>query len=141
MFTDESRFALKPDDKRIWIWRKQGTRNQPQNITEHHAFRGGSIMGLASNPGEEMDVCNCMVHLRHGGILNSRQAASPLVRLVEGEERCEASDHPQSVLPLNWSGTESNRTVTCMVLKTTANNRRHLALCHDEFRGPRSGLC
>ncbi|GFY36156.1 transposable element Tcb1 transposase [Trichonephila clavipes] len=44
MFTDESRFALEPDDKRIMIWRKQGTRNQPQNITEYHAFRGGSIM-------------------------------------------------------------------------------------------------
>ncbi|GFU14795.1 transposable element Tcb1 transposase [Trichonephila clavipes] len=44
MFTDESRFALEPDDKCIRIWRKQGTRNQPQNITEHHAFRGGSIM-------------------------------------------------------------------------------------------------
>ncbi|GFV97116.1 HTH_Tnp_Tc3_2 domain-containing protein [Trichonephila clavipes] len=43
-FTEESRFALKPDDKRIRIWRKQGTRNQPQNITKHHAFRGGSIM-------------------------------------------------------------------------------------------------
>ncbi|GFT72577.1 transposable element Tcb1 transposase [Trichonephila clavipes] len=44
MFTDESRFALEPNDKRIRIWRKQGTRNQPQNITEHHAFRGESIM-------------------------------------------------------------------------------------------------
>ncbi|GFV23654.1 transposable element Tcb1 transposase [Trichonephila clavipes] len=39
-----SRFALEPDDKRIRIWRKQRTRNHPQNITEHHAFRGGSIM-------------------------------------------------------------------------------------------------
>ncbi|GFX94600.1 HTH_Tnp_Tc3_2 domain-containing protein [Trichonephila clavipes] len=29
VFTDESRFSLKPDDKRIRIWRKQGTRNQP----------------------------------------------------------------------------------------------------------------
>ncbi|GFV64246.1 hypothetical protein TNCV_3000111 [Trichonephila clavipes] len=28
-----------------------------------------------------------------------------------------------------------------MVLKATANDRRHLALCHDEFRGPRSDLC
>ncbi|GFV71805.1 transposable element Tcb2 transposase [Trichonephila clavipes] len=44
MFTDESRFSLESDDKRIRIWRKQGTRNQPKNITEHHAFRGGSIM-------------------------------------------------------------------------------------------------
>ncbi|GFW82996.1 uncharacterized protein TNCV_4604231 [Trichonephila clavipes] len=66
---------------------------------------------------------------------------SPLVRLVEGEERWEASDHPQSVLPLNWGGIEPNRTVICMMLKATANDRRHLALCHDEFRWPRSGLC
>ncbi|GFV61306.1 transposable element Tcb1 transposase [Trichonephila clavipes] len=44
MFTDKLRFALEPDDKRIRIWREQRTRNQPQNITEHHAFRGGSIM-------------------------------------------------------------------------------------------------
>ncbi|GFW79003.1 transposable element Tcb2 transposase [Trichonephila clavipes] len=44
MFTDESRFALEPDDRRIRMWHKQGTRNQPQNITEHHAFRNGSIM-------------------------------------------------------------------------------------------------
>ncbi|GFX04826.1 hypothetical protein TNCV_2248091 [Trichonephila clavipes] len=28
-----------------------------------------------------------------------------------------------------------------MVLKATANNMRHLAFCHDEFRGPRPGLC
>ncbi|GFU37466.1 hypothetical protein TNCV_4274081 [Trichonephila clavipes] len=28
-----------------------------------------------------------------------------------------------------------------MVLKATADDRRHLTLCHDEFRGSRSGLC
>ncbi|GFX85805.1 transposable element Tcb1 transposase [Trichonephila clavipes] len=44
MFTDVSRFILEPDDKRIRIWCKQGTRYQPQNTTEHHAFRGGSLM-------------------------------------------------------------------------------------------------
>ncbi|GFV06634.1 transposable element Tcb1 transposase [Trichonephila clavipes] len=44
VFTDESRFSLEPDDKRIKIWRKQITCNPPQNISEHHAFRGGSIM-------------------------------------------------------------------------------------------------
>ncbi|GFV48889.1 transposable element Tcb1 transposase [Trichonephila clavipes] len=46
MFTDESRFSLGPDDKRIRIRRKQGACNQPQNITEHHAFRDGSILVL-----------------------------------------------------------------------------------------------
>ncbi|GFU00541.1 uncharacterized protein TNCV_2653171 [Trichonephila clavipes] len=64
----------------------------------------------------------------------------PLLKLVEGKERLEASDHPQSVLPLNWGGTEPNRTVNWMVLKATVNDRRHLALCYDEFREPRSSL-
>ncbi|GFW31455.1 uncharacterized protein TNCV_1288021 [Trichonephila clavipes] len=88
-----------------------------------------------------MDVCKCIVPSLHGGTPNSRRATSPLEWLVEGEERWETSGHPQNVLPLNWGGTEPNRTVTCIVLKATANDRRHLALCHDEFRGPRSGLC
>ncbi|GBM84008.1 hypothetical protein AVEN_110138-1 [Araneus ventricosus] len=44
IFTDESRFALQSDDKSVRVWREQGTRNRPENITEHHAFRGGSIM-------------------------------------------------------------------------------------------------
>ncbi|GFV66582.1 hypothetical protein TNCV_3894731 [Trichonephila clavipes] len=50
----------------------------------------------------------------------SLNAASPLVRLVEGEETWEASDHLQGVLPQNWGETELNRSVTCMVLKATA---------------------
>ncbi|GFT72676.1 hypothetical protein TNCV_755811 [Trichonephila clavipes] len=33
-----------------------------------------------------MDVCKCVGPLQHEGTLNSRRAASPLVRLVEGEE-------------------------------------------------------
>ncbi|GFX62643.1 hypothetical protein TNCV_4868031 [Trichonephila clavipes] len=47
---------------------------------------------------------------------------------------------PPGVLPQNCGGNKPNRTATCMVLKAMANDRRHLALCH-EFRGPRSGLC
>ncbi|GFW28412.1 uncharacterized protein TNCV_4640771 [Trichonephila clavipes] len=81
-----------------------------------------------------MDVCKCIVPSQHGGTLNSHQATNPLVRLVEGEERWEAPDHPQGVLPLNWGVTELNHSVTCMVLKATANDRCHLALCRDEFR-------
>ncbi|GFV29881.1 hypothetical protein TNCV_2083461 [Trichonephila clavipes] len=40
-----------------------------------------------------MDVCKCTVPLWHWGTLNSHRAASPLVRLMEGEERWEAFDH------------------------------------------------
>ncbi|GFX96272.1 uncharacterized protein TNCV_2291601 [Trichonephila clavipes] len=68
----------------------------------------------------------------------SRPAASLLVRLVEEEARWEESDHPQGVLTIIWGGTEPNHTVTCMVLKATANDRHHLALSHDEFLGPQS---
>ncbi|GFT64811.1 hypothetical protein TNCV_2256571 [Trichonephila clavipes] len=42
---------------------------------------------MGSNPGEDMDACKCIVPLRQGGTLNSRRAASPLVWLVEQEER------------------------------------------------------
>ncbi|GFX43929.1 hypothetical protein TNCV_4112081 [Trichonephila clavipes] len=47
--------------------------------------------------------------LLHGGHLNSRSAASPLVRLMEG------TPDPQGVLLQNCGGTELNRTVPCMV--------------------------
>ncbi|GFV59833.1 hypothetical protein TNCV_4739611 [Trichonephila clavipes] len=40
-----------------------------------------------------MDVCKCIVPLLQGGTLNSRRAASPLVRLVAEDERWEAP-HP-----------------------------------------------
>ncbi|GFU57555.1 uncharacterized protein TNCV_3637181 [Trichonephila clavipes] len=80
-----------------------------------------------------------IVPLRHGGTLNSRRAASPIVRLVERQERWGSLTNPGCVLPPNWGGTEQNRIVTCMVLKTTANDRRKsLALCRDKFRRPRS---
>ncbi|GFV61589.1 hypothetical protein TNCV_931941 [Trichonephila clavipes] len=54
------------------------------------------------------------------GTLNSHRAASPLVRLVEGKERWEAPWPTPGLLPLNWGGTEQNRTVTFMVLKAKA---------------------
>ncbi|GFV45029.1 hypothetical protein TNCV_907761 [Trichonephila clavipes] len=43
------------------------------------------------------------------GTLNSRRTASHLVRLVEGEERWEASDHSQGVPPKNlgWNRAKS----------------------------------
>ncbi|GFS60459.1 hypothetical protein TNCV_947071 [Trichonephila clavipes] len=48
---------------------------------------------------------------------------------------------PQGVLPQNWGETEQNRTVTYMVLKAKANDRRKsLALNRYEFRGPLSDV-
>ncbi|GFW80422.1 uncharacterized protein TNCV_2945541 [Trichonephila clavipes] len=87
-----------------------------------------------------MDVCKCIVPLWHGDTINSRRAANPLMRLVEGEERWEAPDPPGD-LPQNWGENEPNRIVTCMVLKATDNDKCHLTFCLEEFRGPRSGFC
>ncbi|GFV66381.1 hypothetical protein TNCV_1478451 [Trichonephila clavipes] len=83
---------------------------------------------------------------RYGGTLNSRRAASSLVRLEEGKERFLGLLHNVGVeevyvMPLVlsqiWGRTEQNHTVTCMVLKAKANDRRKiLALSRDELRGP-----
>ncbi|GFW71224.1 transposable element Tcb2 transposase [Trichonephila clavipes] len=53
----------------------------------------------------------------------------------------EGPDRPQGVIHQNWDGNGPNRAVTYLMPNATANERRYLALCHDEFRGPRSGLC
>ncbi|GFU05419.1 hypothetical protein TNCV_3290721 [Trichonephila clavipes] len=45
------------------------------------------VSPLGSNSGEDMDVCKCIVPSRHGGAINSSQAANPLAKLVEGKER------------------------------------------------------
>ncbi|GFX34342.1 uncharacterized protein TNCV_3226891 [Trichonephila clavipes] len=82
-------------------------------------------LGLDSNLGEDMDVCKCIVPSRDGGTLNSSRAASPLLRLVAGDEKLEAPAPPPecSTSNLEWNRAK-NRNVTCMVLKTTANDRR-----------------
>ncbi|GFX21275.1 uncharacterized protein TNCV_2252231 [Trichonephila clavipes] len=83
-----------------------------------------------------MAVCKCILPSRHECTLNRRRAVSPLIRLVEGEERWKAPDHPQGVLLQNSGETERNRCVRCMLLKTTDNDKHHLALSDDAFHGP-----
>ncbi|GFS97447.1 hypothetical protein TNCV_733771 [Trichonephila clavipes] len=73
------------------------------------------------------------------GTLNIRRAASPLVRLVEGEERWETPDHPQGFASSKLGWNKKNRTAIGMVLKT--NDRfKNLTLSRDEFHWPRSGI-
>ncbi|GFX72548.1 hypothetical protein TNCV_4061441 [Trichonephila clavipes] len=63
-------------------------------------------------------------------LYNNRRTTSPL-------ERWEAPDPSHGVLPENWGGIEQIRTVTCMLLKAKANDRRtNLAPTHVNFRGP-----
>ncbi|GFU12251.1 hypothetical protein TNCV_4600511 [Trichonephila clavipes] len=70
---------------------------------------------------------------------HSLRAASPLVRWVEGKERWVAPDAPPRVFSLKI-GVESSKIVLspvwCSRLRPTMGV--YLALCHDEFCGPRS---
>ncbi|GFX81475.1 hypothetical protein TNCV_143251 [Trichonephila clavipes] len=78
-------------------------------------------MGL--NPREGMDVCKCILLLRHGATLSSRWAVSPLVRFVEGEKGGGLLITPSvSYLKIGVL-TGTNCTVTCMVFKATTSAR------------------
>ncbi|GFW42312.1 cytoplasmic dynein 2 heavy chain 1 [Trichonephila clavipes] len=48
MFSDESRFSLSCDSRRITIWRERGTRFEPRNIMERHHFPSRGEMVWAS---------------------------------------------------------------------------------------------
>ncbi|GFW47373.1 hypothetical protein TNCV_335431 [Trichonephila clavipes] len=54
--------------------------------------------------------------------LNNHRATSPLQSGWRKKTDWRPSDPTKSVLP-HWGGTEPNRTATCMVLKTAANDR------------------
>ncbi|GFW97758.1 hypothetical protein TNCV_1425211 [Trichonephila clavipes] len=81
-----------------------------------------TTQGLGLNPREDIDVYKYIVPSRHAGTLNSHRAASPLVRLVAGDERWEAPDPPPGCPPskLRWNRAKSY----CHLFGATSNNRR-----------------
>ncbi|GFU18202.1 transposable element Tcb2 transposase [Trichonephila clavipes] len=44
LFSDESRFSVHPDNKRIFIWRDRGSRNNPAFVHESVRFGGGGML-------------------------------------------------------------------------------------------------
>ncbi|UYV72245.1 hypothetical protein LAZ67_9002323, partial [Cordylochernes scorpioides] len=44
MFTDESRFSLNSDSRRVFVWREVGTKINPQNMVERDPYRSQGIM-------------------------------------------------------------------------------------------------
>ncbi|GFV24905.1 transposable element Tcb2 transposase [Trichonephila clavipes] len=44
MFSDEFRFSLSSDSRRVTIWRERGTRFEPRNTTERHHFPSRGVM-------------------------------------------------------------------------------------------------
>jgi len=44
LFSDESRFVLRPDSRRIRVWREPGQRERLAHVQEVHSFEGGTVM-------------------------------------------------------------------------------------------------
>lgn len=44
LFSDESRFGLRPDTRRLRVWRQPGNAARLQHAQEVHSYRGGTVM-------------------------------------------------------------------------------------------------
>ncbi|UYV80547.1 hypothetical protein LAZ67_19000535 [Cordylochernes scorpioides] len=69
LFSDESRFSLNTDSRRVFIWREPGNRYHPSNIREIYSFRGGSILvwaGISSSR-------RTPLHIFSGGTLTAQR--------------------------------------------------------------------
>ncbi|UYV71819.1 FBXL16, partial [Cordylochernes scorpioides] len=69
LFSDESRFSLNTDFRRVFIWREPGTRYHPSNIREIDSFRGGGLLvwaGISSSR-------RTPLHIFSGGTLTAQR--------------------------------------------------------------------
>jgi transposase len=84
LFSDESRFSLETDSRRIFIWRESGTRYHPTNIRERDRYGGGGLMVWA---GIMLDG-RTPLHIFDGGTLTAQryrdEILEPYVRLFRG---------------------------------------------------------
>ncbi|GFT34449.1 transposable element Tcb2 transposase [Trichonephila clavipes] len=82
MFSDESRFSLSSDSRRVTIWRERGTRFEPRNITERHYFPSRGVMAWACIMME-----GCLHFFDTGSVTAQRyrdKVLEPYVRLFRG---------------------------------------------------------
>lgn len=69
LFTDESRFTLQPDNRRVRIWRERGTRRNPQFAVERPQYEGGGVMvwaGISTDGRTDL-------HFVRNGTLNAQR--------------------------------------------------------------------
>ncbi|GFW17998.1 transposable element Tcb2 transposase [Trichonephila clavipes] len=84
MLSDESRFSLSSDSRRLTIWREHGTRLEPRNITERHHFPSRGVMVWA---GIMMDGRTGLHFFDTGSVTAQRyrdEVLEPYVRLLRG---------------------------------------------------------
>ncbi|GFY23185.1 transposable element Tcb2 transposase [Trichonephila clavipes] len=84
MFSNESRFSLSSDSRRVTIWRERGTRFEPRNITERHHFPSRGVMVWA---GMMMDSRTDLHFFDTGSVTaqkNRDEVLEPYVHLFRG---------------------------------------------------------
>ncbi|KFM63642.1 Transposable element Tcb2 transposase, partial [Stegodyphus mimosarum] len=84
MFSDESRFNLRTDSRRVTIWRERGTRFEPRNMSERHHFPSRRVMVWASIM---MDGRTDLHFFDTGSVAGQRyrdEILQPYVRLFRG---------------------------------------------------------
>ncbi|GFW30018.1 transposable element Tcb2 transposase [Trichonephila clavipes] len=84
MFSDEARFSLSTDSRRVTIWRERGTRFEPRNITERHHFPSRGVMVWA---GIMIDGRTDLHFFDTGSVTAQRykdEVLEPYVRLFRG---------------------------------------------------------
>ncbi|GFV62903.1 transposable element Tcb2 transposase [Trichonephila clavipes] len=76
LFTDESRFSLECDTRRVLVWRDRGTRNNPAFIRERSQYRrAGWMVWGGISIGECTDL-----HIIRNGTLTGRRYADEILR-------------------------------------------------------------
>ncbi|GFT04850.1 transposable element Tcb2 transposase [Trichonephila clavipes] len=75
LFTDESRFSLECDTRRVLVWRDRGTRNNPAFVRERSQYRraGWMVFGGISIGG------HTDLHIIRNGTLTGRRYADEIL--------------------------------------------------------------
>ncbi|GFX17991.1 transposable element Tcb2 transposase [Trichonephila clavipes] len=78
LFSKESRFSVHPDNRRIFIWRDRGSRNNPAFVHESVRFGGGGalVYGGISNDGRTD------LYIIRDGPLTARRYRDEILRLI-----------------------------------------------------------
>ncbi|GFU75076.1 transposable element Tcb2 transposase [Trichonephila clavipes] len=76
LFTDESRFSLECDTRRVLVWRDRGTRNNPAFVRERSQYRrAGWMVWGGISIGGRTDL-----HIIRNGTLTGRSYADEILR-------------------------------------------------------------
>ncbi|GFS83489.1 transposable element Tcb2 transposase [Trichonephila clavipes] len=78
LFSDESRFSVHPDNRRIFIWRDRGSRNNPAFVHESIRFCGGGVLVYG---GISLDGRTDLYIIRDG-LLTTRRYRDEIIRPI-----------------------------------------------------------